>query len=613
MAEPLKTPAQILASNRILDYSYCVTIDVAEELKFQDAEISQLTPRLRLYTNRSAPPRSWTHFESSTHQFWLDGYFYLKHSNSVSPNKNLETLAGLTTNKALEVGLAAIAGGLFNLCVQEKVSGTVTFVNDRLGMLALYHRQLESGCILTNNQFNLLGLDLVDQTSIIEFLKFGYLPVSESLIQGVKRLPANSILKTENAGSPPIVHPSELPVNPNPDLNNTEDEFLAIKWTTGLLNYFKRIKSRKIMQLLGGDYSSRLLAAHIPHLDPRTINYGGHFQLGTKTARDVSKALKLLVYYDKYLDDVVAEYAGDAPIQFRCPVSLEFAPVLQAMDALRREGASQFISGVLGDVLMGDRYQPVARSFDYLKHDSDSNRDHRTVFDYQQEMLELGFHTVSDTVLTNLLGAKHTKSIHSRFKALVELIRAQTHGPADFAERFKILTHGRQLQGALVNAAHVYADVIAPFLDYDLLELGMHSSPVQRKGLEVMNQVFRDKFPEMVHIPPEGTRGKPDDSAFMFRLKTVLFHWFAGKQERESSILGAGRLPELDRISPNLHLAHERTEELIENTMRSSSRFMPFHIHTAIRNEHEEGRINPLLLVRYISLIIYFNSQQESN
>ncbi|HQU74410.1 MAG TPA: hypothetical protein PLG66_19040 [Calditrichia bacterium] len=118
----------------------------------------------------------------------LDGHLYLRDTTTLDPQTNLNTLLNRMSVSSISKGLAEIAGGVFALVIMDKERMALHLTTDRSGLMPLYYLEEQDGFHFSGNPFTFADKCPIWEPALIEFLKFGFLPFSDSFFDGIRRV-----------------------------------------------------------------------------------------------------------------------------------------------------------------------------------------------------------------------------------------------------------------------------------------------------------------------------------------------------------------------------------------------------------------------------------------
>ena len=549
------------------------------------------------------------------HHLLLEGAFYLRESKTFDPEQNLKSFQVIMDRHGLAVARQQIAGGFFNLFILDHARGHLTVLNDRLGLLPLYYREGHGSLLLSNNQFNFLADNRLSEIATREFLKYGYLPVSPSFLEGVERLGPNTLLEIKLDPLSLESTSDALPEYPDVPQSGSPND-LADEWAAAFKTYFDRLDSNDIMLGLSGGYDSRLIAAHVASRQPQLLNFGDADSAETRIAGRVAASLGIPLLNDQFPADAMARYGRRAVNEFRVPTSLENAHVLHLSQRVREGQPRHYLDGFLGGAVFADAYTGKRdRSLSGILKElfgfqSDANAklgalDYATILSQQDKQ------ALPDNLLDRYLDEASRKALEHAFERFSRQWIPGCSSHEDTLERLRLLTRGRNLIANGPVALQSHSQVLLPFMDYRILELSQHTAKHPRARHALYNTLFRRHFKRLARIRKAGTFGKATDTAFMYRFKSLAYmiykhsikphleKWFTQSSQREEQY-----------FSLSTYLSEPKTRRLIKRLMEQDHPHIPSGIQDRIRADYRAGQLDPVLLTRHVSLILFLAGGQ---
>lgn len=539
----------------------------------------------------------------------LEGTFYLSKAQSVDPNENLMLfLHDLTKSSLKEVSLK-IAGGLFNLMIVDKQLQQVSVVNDRLALLPLFWQYKDDTVSITNNQLNLQVKSKPSRSALIEFLKYGYLPVSPSLLEGVQRLGVEMTLEFSLVSQKINTHrQSRIPKYPKHVKTNDKKHFIQ-QWHHAFKTYFGRVKGQTMLGLSGG-YDSRLLAAYTAKLKPTLLNFGQEDSTETVIASQVAAHLKLDLEKDHFPQDALVRHASRLRTDFRNPTSLENVHVLHLGAKISAQSPDYYLDGFLGGAIMSDAYFAKRPSsfkgiYDYIIGSNKFDTPRQSHEDYVNTLYYQDKQGLADETLSGLMTKADSRTLKSRFSKLVSEWSHDSSYHADVIERLSLLSRGRNLIANGPVSLSTHMKTLIPFLDYNIQDLSINTPKSMRFAHSLYNSFWHRFFPGLAKIRKAGTFGRAVDMGISYRLKAILFalykrYWFPIIQKVSRS----KNFQEEEYFSTDWYLANRENARLIKSVMKTPVLGIPTDIYKEIKQGYENQTIHKSLLLRYVTLAL---------
>lgn len=591
----IKHETATLTSTDLVTDSYTLTIEIARsgEYQFDFADDKQ--------------PALW--FEASNAKFhlYLEGYFYLDSVNTFDPQISLDHFLHHLNTKSVSCVQGQIAGGLFNLFIKNKHTGAIEILNDRMGLLPLYILETDDQFIFSNNQFNFIHRSTLSTTACFEFLKYGYLPVSPSLFNQVERM---------GAGSRLFYIPQSTTIHRFPVLSFKSSSSSTIndtQWLDAFEQYFSKLKESQVMMGLSGGYDSRWIAASIRDLQPQLLNFGTAGCPETKLAKASADLMGLSMDNKQFPVDGINQYAAELRSKFRTISSLENVHVLHLSKCVEAKGANVYVDGFLGDVVVGDTYyrekpKRLREIFRFLAGKLQRSNPPVSLKEYAHNLYHQDKQGLDDAEITPFFGSHIAEELSSRYQTWIQENKQDFVDHFDQLEHFNLLTRGRNL---IVNgplAIQQHTQVLTPFMDYRILDLGINTPKDLKFAGKLYNALWRKKFPELSRLRKAGTYGKAADRPFMFRLKNLAF--VLAKRVKRSWPQRTINQGEEHYFNTEDYLANEDTKKLVSGIMNEGNKHLPGTVQQKFRNAYANGEMSNTLLLRYISLLIYLGEER---
>jgi len=542
--------------------------------------------------------------ENGQYMLVLEGSFYLRSADTMKSQVNLEGALGVLNVSSLENLRAEIGGGLFNLMIYRKDTRELTILNDRLALLPLFWIRQAGVLLLSNNQLNFQQLSSLSRGAVIEFFKFGYLPVSASLFEGVQRLGVDASLQINTVNGSITSNHYKVPAPAKLTLPSTQ---LAQHWKHAFDTYFSRMDTAAYLGLSGG-YDSRLLAAYAAARGSEALNFGDENSSETRIAREIAQTLGIPLDRGQFPQNAITRYADRLRSEFRTPTTLENVHVLHLSETVEKKQAGLYLDGYLGGAIMGDVYYHKRGSnlkgvITYLLGREDFNTPAHSNDTYTNLLYSKDKQGLSDEVLSGILTQEDAQNLKARFSEFVKQWKQEGDNHEDLLERLMLLSRGRNLIANGPVSISTHTDTLIPFLDDAILDLSVQTPKKMRFAHGLYNKFWKIAFPAMAAIRKSGTFGKASDSDFAFRVKSILFvmykHYIFPLIQKLTS---SRQFREEEYFSTSWYLADEANASLVSQLMTTREPLFPQDIEGKIQADYTAGTLNQNLLMRYITL-----------
>lgn len=542
--------------------------------------------------------------EDDTYFLLLEGNFYLETSATVDPVKNLDLFLRGLHQASLEGAARLIAGGLFNLLIFDKEKAEISVLNDRLAILPLFWMNHNDTLIITNNQLNLHNYTTISRSAILEFLKYGYLPVSPSLFNGVERLGIDSHMQASLAELSPRVKRQNRLLE-IAGMHDTKDH--ESKWKTAFETYFKRVSGKTYLGLSGG-YDSRLLAAYAADGHATGLNFGDAGSAETGIAQEIADHLKIKLDRGQFPQDAIARYAHRLSSDFRTPTSLENVHVLHLSDRVQHQDTDYYLDGYLGGAIMGDVYFHQRSSslqgiVKYVLGIQDFSSSPQSTADYVETLYSKDKQGLADEAMLGLMTDSESSQLKKRFGIFVQSWAREGLNHEAIIERLRLFSRGRNLIANGPVSLSTHTQTLIPFLDYAIQDLSWETPRKLRFAHGLYNRFWRIAFPEMTGFRKTGTFGKPSDNGLTYRLKSLAFIIYKRMLfPLFQKFNGETSFQEEEYFSTAWYLADPENEKLVHDIMAGDDAQLPNDLEAKIRTAYQAGNINESLLMRYVTL-----------
>lgn len=581
------------------------------DIEIPDSQSTELSPPgLQLFLPKQHS--NFHQFENDQFFLLLEGSFYMHNSHTVDPEVNLILFASSLSHQPVETILNQIAGGMFNLIIFNKSTDHIQIINDRLAILPLYWLTCDEGLFVTNNQLNLRTRSGMSRSATIEFLKFGYLPVSPALLSNVQRLDADHFLEISAFHTEVKTRRQKtLPRN----MGDEEMDSYVNQWESAFEAYFSRVDQPAYLGLSGG-YDSRLLAAYGARSGAVALNFGEEHSAETALAKEIAGELKLELHRDQFPANALVQHQHRLKSDFRIPTSLENVHVLHLSEKVEQQAAPLYLDGFLGGAIMGDVYfhqrsSSVKGMISYILGLKTHQTRPSTTAHYVNHLYHSDKQGLSDDALLGLMTAKESKLLKQRFSKFVASWREEAFNHEQLVERLMLLSRGRNLIANGPVSLSTHTQTLIPFLDYKIQDLSWQTPKRYRFSHALYNRFWRQAFPGLARIRKSGTYGKPVDSNVSYRLKSILFIAYKRFIQPLIQRFGASTsFREEEYFSTEWYLSDPENQALIEDLMAGNEPQLPQEIEQKIRSAYYGGNLHPSMLMRYITLRLMLKGNQ---
>lgn len=456
--------------------------------------------------------------DSSLHLLAM-GHLYARQAVTFDVQESLKILAAAYVAGGIKGMQEAIGGGIFALVVIDKVNRTIHAACDLLACMPLFYVREANGITIATNQLDLRDRCDVCRDACIEYLTYGYLPFSPSLLTGVGRLGPGQVLTVEPAPVKCLVSDQRLPAYPAP-LDRIVDPVEACeRLDAAFSTFFSRVGDEPVVAGLSGGYDSRLIAAYTRDHSRRLITFGYPGTLEVETARAVAAYLGSSTQVFDIPADAPSRFTDDFVRGMQTLDSLEMSQVFGILDELTSSDGDYVFDGFLGGEVVGSHY-----FYSLLRGPEPLWRVLTATDRYLAPPQPLS--TYADR-LGSAFGRRidldaamriNDAQIAAHLTRMAEEQLPVCHTDADMLEllAYRIRTRCVIACGPVTFLRRV--SVLCPFYDVGVFRTCLSVAKSLRAGDRLYNALWRHRFPECAHISKESTGGKAWQSAIGYRV-----------------------------------------------------------------------------------------------
>ncbi len=512
--------------------------------------------------------------ENPAYTLMLDGYFYLDSAITMSVGINLKMLLKKISLSTIETGLHQIAGGVFSLVILDKQRNRMIITGDRWGLMPLYYFENKTGFHLSGSPFSFRKIASISEESLVEFLKYGYLPFSHSVFEDVKRLQPGQMLSVSLETPAVQASVARIPEFKPLKFRTKNLQEAAIGIQEAFKRFFARFSPADYFLTPQNDYSTRLLMLWLKDYSPVILKNGNG-----KWANRIAKKAALEMFDATLPGNSMENHAAELANRSRLMVSLEHAGIFAADQHMRQVKHGFWMDEFIGDAAMGgDLFGEGAANSSIRK------------IQYYQQFIYNDFHALPDSEMPGILNPAFESWFLNGAHGILEINRNAGHTHEDFVESLRNYTQSRNLTAARMINISEHSRFATPFADYEIVERCQNVDKSLRIGNALYHYYLRAFFPESRRFFGNFFEENPWDSPKRCWLKKTLRH-LVSRQKRDQNQRALERwLDQPDRqafIQKNL-----------DNPAAAIPNFIPERVACLLK----EKKLNKLLLVRYISL-----------
>lgn len=280
-------------------------------------------------------------------------------------------------------GLVERIEGMFSFGIFDKKKNILTFARDHFGKKPFYYFFNEKYFIFSSELKAIIAfpeirkLLNIDQTSIIKFLFYGYIPSPNSILTEIKKLEPSTTFQFDISNWI-IVNKYRYWKVENIEINNSIKENVIIDKLDDLI--FKSVKKRLISDVplgifLSGGIDSSLIAAYMrkitTNVNSFTVSYTDYDGDETKYAKRVSNYLGINSNFEYFEGNKILKYFFDIMNYMDEPMADPAIIPLYFISKMAKSKITVALSGDGGDELFGGypkyQVQYYAEHLNYFK------------------------------------------------------------------------------------------------------------------------------------------------------------------------------------------------------------------------------------------------------
>ena len=548
--------------------------------------------------------------ENEQYTLLLRGHFYCEAAHSLEANENLGLLLEeIRIRGSFAKALATITGGIYSLFAIDRQRGSLQVTVDRTASMPLYFRNQRGGVEFSNNQF--VFQEEPSELAVCEFLKYGYLPISESLFEGVHRLGPGEIVSwkpgfqtTRNRVHSPCHE--YLP----PDRRTQNPAEAAERLAAAFDRYFARLGSGRGISGLSGGYDSRLIAAYCAEKNVEFFNFGHPNSREVLMAQLVAKRLGRPLNCFRIPEDAVARHGERFPSVMTALDSFEDAHILELIDRTVKAKAEFSLDGYIGDTIVGGNYfYNLAQGLSGLLPWSRTAKRFESVPLETHEYVSMIYgnrRAVPDAELHGLMTDEFRDLLRGKARKVVEAHQPNCPTHEDLRESLIHRIRGNRLIAGGPVAGGAVALAGCPFIDRTVFETAMNCAKHVRAGDRLYNALWRLRFPQLADLPKSNTGGRAIDSDWGYRMNHL-----------RTAILRRAIDPGLNRLTRGLrdrtesysssktYLANPANQKFMQALVGRSADCLPQRIAEVLTSPFASGVLHPLVSLRLCTLLEY--------
>lgn len=608
----------------VLQNSWMVRIEKNQDFQHNDVSDDYFCDgRLAINWSFERAEVCWQRLSTPTYELFLEGHLYLQDSNTLDGQTNLRGISEILSNERPEDLVNHIAGGLFVLIVYDRISRELIVLEDDYGAMPVFVWNSYECIYISSNVMSIHRQSQhgLSETSLcpiatIEFLKYGYLPFSDSIFRDIDRLKPGQVLTVScesatvgvTAISPHPYLPSELRYQ---SLNDAGEALHK-----AINSYFSRFSQADYLIGLSGGYDSRLLANYVSQFSPSCLNFGYDGSAETVLASQVADSLNLKFHSESFPTNLPAVYGPDVASRQRIMATLEYAHIAHLQQRVNQSNADYYMDGFAGDAILGSGYfykkaKTPKELLNYLFLTVDVNEPARDESFYL-EMLYHDPEAVSDAGLSGMMTGGIRSELFKRIRSTVEIVRSSADMHLDIVESAKHYTRGRNLISAGPVSIGSYARCACLFVDSQVRNVCLNTDKRLRLGNGLYNYYWRTYLPQLSRFRKAGSTLSPNDPGWLYRCREV-----AAAVGRSTIKPLQGRLGNAANVGETYfrkdsNMTSAENLQFISQQMSDVDRYLPMVIAEKMQRLYEKKQLGDSLLLRYVTLNSYLSGGKKS-
>ncbi|MGH1363398.1 MAG: hypothetical protein ACRBF0_07575 [Calditrichia bacterium] len=564
----------------------------------------------------------WQRLGTPVYELFLEGHLYLHDSKTLDGQTNLRRIREILNNEKPEDLAHHIAGGLFVLIIYDRINHELFVLQDDYGAMPVFVWNSYECIYISSNVMSIhrqsqYGLSETSLCPIatVEFLKYGYLPFSDSIFLNIDRLKPGQVLSVACQRGTLSTTPVSLHTYLPSDLRYQSLQDAGEALHKAINAYFARFSQAEYFIGLSGGYDSRLLANYTSSFAPDCLNFGYDRSAETVLASQVADSLNLEFRSESFPTNLPAVYGSDVASRQRIMATLEYAHVSHLQQRVQQSNADFYMDGFIGDVILGSGYfykkgKSPKELLDYMFLTMDVNEPARDDSFYL-DMLYNDPEAIDDSGLSGMMTGGIRSELLKRIRHTLDAARSSADLHLDIVEAAKHYTRGRNLISAGPVSISSFARCACLFVDAQVRTVCLNTDKRLRIGNGLYNYYWRTYLPELSHFRKAGSTGSPKDPGWLYRSREVAAA--IGRRTIkpfQEKMRNRARVEEA-YFSNDRYMADAENQQFIRSQMDSVDRYLPMVIAEKMQRLYEKKRLSDSLLLRYVTLNSYLSGGKK--
>lgn len=549
---------------------YLLTFDYRRQY-FQSGEERQELPDSNVSGEWEDDNPSWNVAENPAFTLILDGHLYLSDVANINIQANLKRLLERISLSTVEKGLALIEGGLYNLIIIDKRRNRLIITADQSGSMPLYYLENEDGFHVSGNPFTFANVASVFEFSVIEFLKYGYLPFSNAIFSGVERLLPGQMLQVSL--DQPGIHKSNPMVNEFKPLN---ERISDINLATAALHqafqsYIYRFEKADYAIGVEDNDFCLLSTAWFRNLAPTLIPMNSDAMgLASDLAR-ISELSAPAAPPEAQEDLLHLELAAHC----RLMCSLEHIPLLRRQQLLSQRISGAYLhnfaaASTVGCAHFHNLQYVEGNHLSKINQEAGLNSPIRPIIDYQN-FLFMDPHSLGRSDLEGIENPDAESWFLNASRGVLEINRLAGHVHEDFLEALRNYTHSRNIEALYPVAMSRFAPTFCPYVDNEIRQTCDDIDKSIRADNQLLEAYLERYFPDYCELlkraATNAAKRKKTHQRLMAETRKVLRKTFGWRKKAAGKTAGPSGLLRPDDLRQELDAANKMIPDFVKKTL----------------------------------------------
>lgn len=582
----------------MLKNSFIVSIN--KTFEYQEVAPAFKSRNFYLYSALPEDSKTLTIYRGVNYILICFGHLYTYFNKTISTQESLKYIESELESKDLNLALSCIRGGIYNLFIINTETNKCYIQSDEMGISSLFYKVSTHKIEFSNNQFSLKSPDEAPSIiTCIEYLKYGYLPYSESMFSTIhKALPGEvftiDVETLDLSKTDQVWYTYPQSKERIADLNVASKEIY-----TSFHEYFSLFPEGKYLMGLSGGYDSRLILAFMKHRKPSLFHFLNADPQERNSAETSARVSGLSLTTAKYPLNGPSLFSNILMERFTNISNLEYSHILYLHNLVLENSPDYYLDGFIGDTLLSGTYYIANDNdpFTILRYLSVQDNYETRILDDAVYLSRL-YHekeSIPDDFLTNILTEDIKKELRSKVLKIISFLKNYCVTHEDLQESLMHYTRARCLISTGPLGIQFKIPVACPFIDSKVRSVSLKVNKNLRSTDRLYNHFWKVYFPEYAEIPKAKTGGTASQGEIQYRITHLQNSVLKRIRDDFNPLYKKEEYLNLQRYMEN-----EDNKKLINESLKSPSKNIPESIAALAVNKREN--IHPKLLMRFVSL-----------